>query len=316
MSAFHNNFLPRDFVETAPGLLFALVVPGVQDQRALGMLRYVRDQQKIRKLDTRAAHELVDRVFPAGRYHCPHRDVLLHGVPTDDIVTHFRPAERLVEILASGGRDFLEERVVQAAGILGLPGNDPAQAGVTGSLLIDAHGPDSDIDLIIYDADIFSRSRERLRRALAEGQAQSLGDSDWIEAYQRRGCSLTCDEYVWHERRKLNKFMLGRTKVDISWVSRESHEVFGSRRKLSRQVIRAEVVDDGDVFAYPARYGVAHPEITQVVTFNPTYTGQAFVGEWIEAAGWVELSSGGVCQLLVGTSREAPGEYIRVVDCG
>ena len=43
------------------------------------------------------------------------------------------------------------------------------------------------------------------------------------------------------------------------------------------------------------------------------YIGQAKKGEKIEAAGFIEEDKDGVRRLLVGTSREAEEEYIRIV---
>jgi uncharacterized protein len=48
------------------------------------------------------------------------------------------------------------------------------------------------------------------------------------------------------------------------------------------------------------------------VSFTPTYAGQAAAGEMIEASGWLEADTKGTLRLVVGTSRESPGEWIRV----
>jgi predicted nucleotidyltransferase len=135
----------------------------------------------------------------------------------------------------------------------------------------------------------------------------------WREAYQRRGCSLTFAEYVWHERRKLNKFAYGGTKVDISCVAGPPSYAQARGRKLDRRIIQAIVTNDRDAFDYPARYGIEHPEISDILCYNPTFTGQARAGELVEAAGWEEETCGGRRRLVVGTSREAAGEYLKVL---
>lgn len=70
-----------------------------------------------------------------------------------------------------------------------------------------------------------------------------------------------------------------------------------------------------DTFAFdsPARYGIDHPDVSEIVCCTPTYVGQARRGEVIQAAGWLEETSRGTRRLIVGTSREAPGEYVRVL---
>ncbi|MFT5396355.1 MAG: putative nucleotidyltransferase, partial [Gammaproteobacteria bacterium] len=60
-------------------------------------------------------------------------------------------------------------------------------------------------------------------------------------------------------------------------------------------------------------YFTDHKTISEVVSYTATYVGQVQKGEKIEAAGYVEQGSDGKNRILVGTSREAAGEYIRLV---
>ena len=83
--------------------------------------------------------------------------------------------------------------------------------------------------------------------------------------------------------------------------------------KLGTRVLRATVTDDFHAFDYPARFEVAEAEIPEVLSYNPTFTGQARKGETVEAAGWVEQLDNGRLRLIVGSTREAPGEYIKVL---
>ena len=86
----------------------------------------------------------------------------------------------------------------------------------------------------------------------------------------------------------------------------------GPFRKLGRIVVKALVTDASAAFDHPARYRVQHGEVSEVVSFTPTYAGQAVEGETIEAKGWLEEDSMGAHRLVVGTSREAGGEWIRL----
>jgi len=60
----------------------------------------------------------------------------------------------------------------------------------------------------------------------------------------------------------------------------------------------------------PATYLIDHEEISRVLSFTHTYSGQALDGERIQAKGVCEVH-GDEQWLIVGTSREARGEYIR-----
>jgi predicted nucleotidyltransferase len=74
--------------------------------------------------------------------------------------------------------------------------------------------------------------------------------------------------------------------------------------------IEATVTDASLSFDSPARYLVDHDEIQRVLSFSHTYTGQALAGELIQARGVCE-EHGGERWLIVGTTREARGEFIR-----
>jgi hypothetical protein len=56
-------------------------------------------------------------------------------------------------------------------------------------------------------------------------------------------------------------------------------------------------------------YAVEHPIVSRVLSFTHTYSGQGKTGEIIVACGVCERH-GNECWLIVGTTREAKGEYI------
>jgi predicted nucleotidyltransferase len=62
-------------------------------------------------------------------------------------------------------------------------------------------------------------------------------------------------------------------------------------------------------FDSPAVFEVEHEEFSRVLSFTHTYSGQALPGETIEACGIAE-QHGSERWLVVGTTREARGEYI------
>jgi len=53
--------------------------------------------------------------------------------------------------------------------------------------------------------------------------------------------------------------------------------------------------------------------VSEVIVYTHTYVGQAQLGEKIEVSGSVEREMAtGKCRLIVGSTREAIGEYIKV----
>jgi uncharacterized protein len=306
-------YLVRDFVETREGLLFAVVAHGLEDGRVLGFLRYVRRESSLCKLHTVDANRLLQNQHVEYLYHSRQRDVAIHGIEAARIARHYRPSARLAEMQCQPHSVGLEEIVCRLGKLIGGGTAVPSWLGVTGSLLIGAHRAASDIDLVCYGRENYAVARQRLRHAVDRGALSELSMELWRDAFRRRDCSLTFDEYLWHERRKFNKFACDGTKVDISLVDAEPPGAIVRGRKLGRAVIQGPVCEDAYAFDYPACYTIRHPSMPVIVCYTPTYAGQARAGETLEASGWIEQSSDGARRLVVGTSREAVGEYVKVV---
>lgn len=306
-------FLPRDFIETREGLALAVVAPGVEEGRVRCFLRYVRDGDTWRKLETTAADTLLQLRYPDYIYHSIQLDAPLHAVPLENIRRHLRPRERLGELLDARAEHPLERKLHLLVDLLRCRRISMAEFGVTGSLLLGVHNENSDIDLVSFHRESFKQAQDAIGVAIQQGVLTELTHDDWLEAYGRRGCALDFDTFVWHERRKRNKAMIAGTKIDLALVDASGSVSNPPCRKLGRIALRAKVIDATYAFDQPARYRLDHPEIVEAVSCTHTYVGQAREAEWIEVCGHVEETGDGVQRIVVGSSREAPGEYIRVL---
>lgn len=307
-----NHFQPRDFIETSDGLIFAVVDGQIEQGRVLCFLRYRRECGRPVKLGTDQANDWLAAHHADLLFYSPRLAARLHGVPVDRIDRHYRPRQRAAALAVMAAPDPIEARAQRCLAILQAGGIPLTSIGITGSLLIGAQRPSSDLDFVIYDRDAFHRARDVVRDAIAAGDLAELAADDWREAYDRRGCDLGFDEYLWHERRKLNKGLCDGTKFDITLVADEPESPSAPARKLGRLSLTAEVIDASQAFDYPARYRLAHPEIGEVLSFSHTYAGQALAGEWVEIVGLLEETGDGGRRIIVGSTREAPGEFIKV----
>lgn len=307
------GFLPKDFVETEEGLIFAVVAAGEEERRVLSFLRYQRSSSGSRKLSTRNAGKLLKQRWPAYLYYSKERDVQLHGIPRDRIVHHHQPRQRLRAIRNSHSDDRLELKLLRLIEQFEAHGVATQDIGVTGSLLIGAQNTYSDIDLVFYRRDTFFKAREVIQQLLAKGVLQPLDNALWHDAHERRGCSLTFDEYLWHEQRKYNKAAIQQTKFDISLVLPDQRPDAVRYNKQGNIFLQSRITDDRHSFDYPARYRLDHPSIEEVVSYTATYAGQAHTGETVAVRGQLEISATGHQRIIVGTDREASGEYIKVL---
>jgi predicted nucleotidyltransferase len=304
------NFLPRDFIETSEGLLFAVVDGTIEDGKVLGFLRYGPGG----KLNTAAANALLRDAYPKYLHHSIRLDADLHAVPLAAIARHHLPRQRAAELLRLGATDAIEGKLVRLLTLL-LEGGLPAESlGVTGSLLIGRQNRRSDLDVVVYGRGNFFQALARVSALVEAGLLDELDGPAWRDAYDRRACSLSDQEYYWHERRKGNKGLIEGTKFDLALIALEVDEQPQAIwHKTGTAIVQARVLDDTRAYDQPARYSIDHPEIGEVQSFTQTYAGQAKTGETIEAAGKVEASNDGRKRLVVGSNREALGEFIRVI---
>ncbi|MFK8067052.1 MAG: hypothetical protein AB8D52_02305 [Gammaproteobacteria bacterium] len=309
----------KDFLETEEGLIFAVVSATLENEQCLSFLRYVRSKtsSKWQKLDTTQANSHLKKYYPSYLYHSSVLDADLHAVPITKIKKHHRATKKMSDLVSSEVADNpLQVKLIQLVSLLVENGAELDSLGVTGSFLIGAENEKSDIDLVVYDRDAFHRTRDIFKNLIQQNDLSALDQKFWEEAYQRRSPSLAFDEYVWHEKRKYNKAVFENIKFDLSLVTDDQKQDHSNKpyKKMGDVKIIAEVLDDKYAYDTPSSYSLNHPKYQSLISFTPTYTGQAFIGETVEISGLIEGSEdSNDRRIIIGSSREAPGEYIKVV---
>ncbi len=310
-------FESKDFVSTRDGLLFAVVSNQLDADKILCFLRYIQQDGQWKKVNTDVANAHLTQYFPHLLHYSSQLDAHLHALPVDLVYRHYQPRQRLAQIMNSNMHSMgAEFDCFQVCTLLQEQGLELDQIGVTGSLLPEVQNDLSDIDLVCYSRDSFFQLQSALSLMLHRGSIMPLSDTDWVLSYQRRQCELSISEYVWHEKRKMNKVMFNQRKIDFSLAQLDAPNSDDIFVKQGEGKIQAKIIDDSLAFDSPAYYHLDHATVSSIVCFTPTYCGQAFNGEIIEAAGQLEKSSHGQLRLLIGSTREAKGEYIKVIEHG
>lgn len=294
----------RDFFVTIDGWIFA-VADYVHPEGIRSLLRYVPDPSgereaggiRYRKLDFDPSFEFLKKARPGYI-----RD--LHVVPEKDIVRFFEPSAGLKSVAAK------DTRVNRIATLLADAGIPWEEMGITGSMLIGLHGPSSDIDFVVYGP-WWWKARDILAHAKAQGRIEELDDATWRKIYSKRKPETGFEEFVLHEKRKGNRGMIDGTYFDLLFT-RDWNQIRPSLpgKPVGRRKIVAEVEDAAFSFDGPAIYRLKHDEVKEIFCYSHTYAGQAVPGEILEANGVVEETAEGL-RLVVGTTREARGEWIR-----
>jgi predicted nucleotidyltransferase len=293
----------RDFIETRDGWIFS-VADYAYTNGFRCLLRYVPDPEgsriargkRYRKLDFDEAFLFLRRKRPLYV-----RD--LHIVPEEDVVRIYRPSDELSRVAEK------DSRVKRISTLLAEGGVPEKCMGITGSMLIGLGSASSDIDLVAYGKSWW-KARKIVAQAKNEGKIQELDEAMWRKIYSKRKPEIGFDEFVLHEMRKGNRGMIDGTYFDLlftrDWAQISPNlpgKVTGARK------IVAKVLDVEFSFDSPAIYKLDH-EVGEIFCYSHTYAGQALPGETVEAMGVVEKTPAGQ-RLIVGTSREAKGEWIR-----
>jgi uncharacterized protein len=293
----------RDFIEDADGWLYAVSTYD-NDEKIGTVLRYVPEANG-------------KRIHPSGRHftkydfeeayahvaqYKPQYAGLLHRIPHEDVVRVYKPDREIGRIAAS------HPRVKKLVDLFSLP---PGTVGCTGSLLCQLDDENSDIDMVVYGKHWFV-AQALVKQGIHDGKVEGLSEDMWRKVYEKRKPEITYDQFVLHEKRKFNRGQVEGTYFDILYT-RSYDEIKSAPASkgdvMGKLNIEAKVTDASLAFDNPAVYNVQHESIKKVLSFTHTYSGQALAGETIEACGICE-QHGTERWLIVGTTREARGEYI------
>tara|TARA_B100001964_G_scaffold245508_1_gene332947 strand:+ start:13325 stop:14275 length:951 start_codon:yes stop_codon:yes gene_type:complete len=311
----------RDFVETHEGLIFAVVSPSLSKERIHAYLRYFpslngersKDKKKYTKVtSTQQSIKYLKKYYPF------YLDNNNQYIPNNKIKTIYRPESRLKEILDKSNDNF-EKNIKEISELFC---EIPTQKkGITGSVLINLHNSNSDIDFVIYGIQNHSVSRKILKKLIYSNKIDALTDEQWRLIYNKRypfEKTLTFNEFLWHEKRKNHRASYNGIILDILLVQ-DSQQINLQKNKAvcskGFMTLKATVLESSMAFNSPAIYKVKFDNgaIGKIQSFTHTYAGQAFKGEKVEARGIYNIMSDQKPLLIIGTTREAEGEYIKVL---
>jgi len=293
----------RDFIEDGDGWLYA--VSTYDNAASVGcVLRYVPDAngERVHASGRRYAKYDFDEAYALIAEKKPQYAGLLHRVPFSDVKRVLRPDREIGRIAAD------HPRVRKLVDLFRLP---TGTVGCTGSLLCGLENKGSDIDMVVYGKHWFT-AQKLVEQGIRDGKIEGLSPAMWRKVYEKRKPEIPYDQFVLHEQRKWNRGQIEGTYFDILYT-RSYDEIknvpSGKGVVLGKMTIEAMVKDASLAFDNPAIYEVDHESVSRILSFTHTYSGQALAGETIRACGVLERH-GSEQWLIIGTTREARGEYI------
>lgn len=294
----------RDFIEDEDGWIYAVSTYDNADKIGC-VLRYVPDAdgERVHASGTRYKKYDFEDAYAFIARHKPKYAALLQRIPYNDVKRVLKPDLELPHIALK------HPRVQKLIDLLSLPSGT---IGCTGSLLCGLENEASDIDMVVYGRHWFT-AQALVRQGILDGIIEGLSLEMWKKVYDKRKPEISYEEFVLHEQRKWNRGQIEGTYFDILYTRSydELKSAYpGKGTVIGKQTIEAKVVDASLSFDNPAIYEIEHESVSRVLSFTHTYSGQALAGETIEACGVCE-QHGNERWLVVGTTREAKGEYIR-----
>lgn len=332
----------RDFIYTTDDLFFATTSYLHPEDRILSFLRYVPDPKGDRtkkgsrysKVDTTQAYKFIKGGYQEYLFDSGVAAEKMMGVPRDKVSEILKPTKRLEEIMANPENELLEKVVEVASFFHEEAGISYKYMGVSGSILPGLYHPQkSDIDFVIYGLKNHRNAVETFARQKNEPNSPLKGISDefWNWLYQKRikDSSLTIDEFKWYENRKSNRGVVRGVLFDIL-ATRDWDEIQGTyggttNHSLGTLKVECTITDALESFDNPAVYRVDEvvvvegPEfhVDELASFTHTYAGQVKEGERVVGQGKLEKitdkkTGESKNRLVVGTTRESLGEYIKL----
>lgn len=230
----------------------------------------------------------------------------LSEVPTEDIKCYYNPVDRLQKF-----RDYkqLDELEANALCFVELLQNHSDvhrnKLGISGSLLVQLHTLESDIDPIVYGKRSCFKVYEALKSLMKEKKslvkAYTQEELRNLYGFRSKDTEMSFDDFVTIECRKVlqGKFLQRDFYIRCVKDWNEIEECYGDvvYKGVGYTKIEATISDDSDAIFTPCRYSVDHVQllegtceevVSEIASFRGRFCEQAREGETVIAQGKVE----------------------------
>ncbi len=345
-----RGFRDRDFLRTKEGFFFCVVGPNHPPNRVISYLKYApskvgkwgKGMWRFRRVlkdytipSLLETFRLLEKEHPQYLFYSPFYNVLMTAVPSEFIAKHYKPEEKLTQIIEAKRSDMLQKKLKKFVSLLAEKSGVPlSHFGVTGSILVSIHRLEvSDLDIAVYG----HKNSLAVKRMLIDSYgvksskiAQFQGST--LAAWCRnktRGHPLTYDEALQIYRRKWNIGVFEETKFSVHPVKLEEEitEEYADKvyEGVGNAVVGAVVHQNVDSIYLPAVYqvreakvikGPTASDIEEVVSYEGLYSDIADVGETILIKGKLEQVTDRknrrkYHRVLVGSPEGKGAEYIK-----
>ena len=309
-----------------------------------------KNGKRYRKVGSKEAYTYLRENHPDYLYFCDVTNVEMMGVPLDKVEKIIKPENRLIGLkktFKSGGKvknPELIKKLMDIADFFHYIADIPYEnLGISGSILPGLQKENSsDLDFVVYGLDNHRRAIAAFKENRGKEvyikdvdkyiTVEGITDDYWDFVYNKRMSdeSLTKDEFKWYENRKANRGTIDGTLFDIL-ATKDYSEITGVWGDTVYEPqgiaqIECDIVSALGAYDNPSLYTIENVklidgvdfDLSEVVSFTHTYAGEVVDGEHVIAKGKVEkvIVNGETShyRLVVGTTREAVDEYLKLKD--
>lgn len=304
-----------DFIESFEGLIFdvkGLIHP---PDRVIAYVRYIPDKKGKRKKAKRfyrkiySLHErdkfLLEK-YPKYLYFDPFFNRLLEGIPTESIFKHYKPEKKLRDMrryfksLVGIEREAFEfiKLLKEKSGI------SWDKIGISGSILVDLHDENSDIDVVVYGTSNCVRVYEALEWLISSETSIKRYDESGLKRlykFRVKDAEVSFEQFIKTEIRKVMQGEFKGRDYFIRFV-KDLHEIkekYGEKIyvPIGRAKIKARITSDEESIFTPCKYvidsivflqGNPVAPLKEIVSFRGRFCEQARVSEKVIVQGTIE----------------------------
>jgi predicted nucleotidyltransferase len=305
-----------DFIETSEGLIFDVKGIVHPPDRAIAYLRYYPNPRGSRVkcgvayakvYDLAERLNILQRQYPQYLFFDTFASRQLQGVPMNRIQRAYQPIEQLQSLRTKKQHDALEGTVISFTDCLQRAAQIKASdLGISGSVQIGLHGPESDIDLIVYGRQASREVQLALQRLQLSEDADIKGYQ--LDTYQSvydlrwAGSEIPLPTMLELDGPKAMHGLVGHhhyfVRAVLDW--NEVKEKYGDRKYQRIGIARAHcrITDHRDSLFTPCRYevddvewqeGVHSADLREIVSFRGRFTEHARQDDLVVVQGMVEL---------------------------
>ena len=203
--------------------------------------------------------------FPHYLYNSSALNVKMSAVPLDCILSHYKPEEKVRQLLKSEELDPLQQKVINLLKILSDESNITLDYfGVTGSVLLDIHQAFSDIDLLIYGVKNILAVKKGLLQLYAKSDSpisryKEKTFKEWC-IQKTKKYQLTYAEAATICKRKWGRGLFSKTNFSVHPIKLDEDvsEKYGERVFHPKGIVKIEatVSDNSESSFLPSIYEV------------------------------------------------------------